>query len=414
MFDSPPLKFASRAVRLPLRAYRAAVRAVNPPKDDRFVTSLLPPVNGAAAKPKRALAHLAVYTDCNAGDTLIPVTLRDLFDAIIGPSRWHGTNLRRLFGQPDVAAFRRSRGIVLGGGGLFLSDTNPNENSGWQWNCPIPVLRAIDVPIALFAVGYNRFRGQADFAPVFREHLTLLAEKCVYIGLRNTGSITSVAEYLPESLHEKLRYQPCMTTLLAKLYPHLFTEAAATNGPIAINCAFDRKERRFGAGGDRILASIAKALGRLAKTRPISFFAHMKSDEEMLPVLDEHNVPYDVVRLYKSDVRDVVAAYRSAAAVIGMRGHAQLIAYGCRTPVVSLASHEKLRWFCRDVELEDLCVDVNDPSLEARLVEATCAALDNREHLIERIRVGQERLWNVTEHNVLDFAAAISEQVPTA
>jgi hypothetical protein len=65
-------------------------------------------------------------------------------------------------------------------------------------------LREIQVPLALFAVGYNRFRGQKDFDPIFTDHLRLLAEKCVYIGLRNHGSIEAVKNYLPQDLHQKV------------------------------------------------------------------------------------------------------------------------------------------------------------------------------------------------------------------
>lgn len=44
----------------------------------------------------------------------------------------------------------------------------------------------------MFAVGYNRFRGQEDFDQFFKEHINLFVEKAEFIGLRNHGSIESI------------------------------------------------------------------------------------------------------------------------------------------------------------------------------------------------------------------------------
>src|SRR5690606_35253924 len=109
----------------------------------------------------------------------------------------------------------KSKGVIIGGSGLFLKDTNPNMLSGWQWSCSLEMLKKIRTPITLFAVGYNRFRNQEDFDPVFSEHLNLLAEKSIYIGLRNQGSIINVEKYLTKENKKKVRYQPCPTTIIS-------------------------------------------------------------------------------------------------------------------------------------------------------------------------------------------------------
>ena len=36
---------------------------------------------------------------------------------------------------------------------------------------------AIDIPIVVFAIGYNRFRGHGDFLSIFDEHISALIEK---------------------------------------------------------------------------------------------------------------------------------------------------------------------------------------------------------------------------------------------
>src|SRR5690606_6593805 len=170
------------------------------------------------------------------------------------------------------------KGVVIGGGGLFLKDTNKNTVSGWQWPCSIEMLEKIKVPVVLYAVGYNRFRGQEEFEPYFRDNIVAFAEKAEYIGLRNYGSINAIKNYLPETLHSKLRYQPCMTTFLSQLYPEL-CEYDNKQDFIAVNAAFDRSHLRFGENIGDILGKTAKVLKEFSNKIPIKFYTHMQTDE---------------------------------------------------------------------------------------------------------------------------------------
>ena len=76
---------------------------------------------------------------------------------------------------------RTADAVVVGGGGLFLSDTNPNRESGWQWRISLDMLEQLEVPLIVFAVGYNRFYGQPDFEPPFSEHVARTIEKSVLL-----------------------------------------------------------------------------------------------------------------------------------------------------------------------------------------------------------------------------------------
>ena len=106
-----------------------------------------------------------------------------MYDRRLGPFQW---KLEDLWEKVSIQTLNRInddvKGLVIGGGGLFLRDTNANQNSGWEWNCSIENLRKIDVPIIVFAVGFNRFRGQEDFDPIFRSHLQELVQKSAFFG----------------------------------------------------------------------------------------------------------------------------------------------------------------------------------------------------------------------------------------
>ncbi|MGB2823006.1 MAG: polysaccharide pyruvyl transferase family protein [Phycisphaerae bacterium] len=350
--------------------------------------------------PKGTLAHVALFTDTNAGDTLLPLCVRDLIAATAGPVQWRTIHAHVSVSNRRVRAINASAGLIIGGGGMFLKDTNPNSASGWQWDCSLEALRNIEVPLAVFAVGYNRFRGQADFDDVFRQHLELLAEKAVFIGLRNHGSMERVQEYRPSALRDRVIYQPCPTTLLRRLYPNLFEAPRPGQPCLALNCAFDREDLRFGRRKVEILRSIALAMKQLSARLPIRYYAHARTDEAMLPVLDDARVPYELVRLYEVPPRAIIEAYRDCAIAVGMRGHAQMIPFGCGVPALSLISHDKLRWFLEDIREPSWGVDVSQDRLAERLVERAGHMLDCRRDVQEAIDQKQRHLWNVSIRNV--------------
>jgi len=356
------------------------------------------------------IEHVAMYTTGNAGDILLPRTVRDAFSIFSSSIDWQGCHAHRVVDKAIVSEINKKNGLLVGGGGLFLCDTNPNGLSGWQWSCGVPELKQINVPIALFAVGYNRFRGQPDFLPVFKEHLRLLAEKCIYISLRNHGSLNAIKQYLPEPLHAKLRYQPCPTTICSKLYPELICEYKKKTkiNTIALNCAFDRIGKRLGEEKDKVLYALALVMKRCVSNGfEVEYFAHGKSDEFMLAYLDRAGVPYRLVKLYDIHPREVLRAYSQVGLSVGMRGHSQMIPFGCGTPILSLISHDKLKWFLDDIGQPQWGVEMLDSNFSENLYGRIVTSFnqkDVRESEIEHIK---NKLYEITEINVADFLSVV-------
>lgn len=356
-------------------------------------------------KGGKTLTHIANFTTNNAGDTYLPVILRDLFN-LSSNVDWKRQHAHSVVNAKTVNNFNRTKGLVIGGGGLFLKDTNPNNLSGWQWSCSLENLEKIKVPIALFAVGYNRFRGQSDFAPIFTEHLRLLTEKSTIIGLRNYGSIESVKQYLPESLHEKLVFQPCMTVLSSFVYGNKGLREVDTPPFVSMNCAFDRSKLRFGDQIGQSLSKLAEGLKRVGKLVPIKYYAHSPADESFLPFLDSFGVHYELVKLYNKSPRAVLDAYRSPLISIGMRGHAQLIPFGSQRPIISIISHNKLRYFLDDIDAPEWGIDIHDEDLADQLVEKVAYMLANMKAVEKSVQEKQQVLWEITQKNVSTIKAA--------
>ena len=362
----------------------------------------VPHIKKYEAKGTLQASHISAFSYANAGDTYLPVVLRDLLNECIGIKSWIDIDVHKFVDDKCLDILNKSDFVVIGGGGLFLSDTCPNPNSGWQWDCSIEMMNKIQKPIIAFALGYNRFRGQCDFKPIFTKHLNAFVEQASFVGIRNHGSIEKLKTYLRKDLHQKLVFQPCMTTLTSLLYPDI-SNYNIKEDFIAINCAFDRKSLR--SASDAYLESIARVAKELSKITRIKIYSHLKSDLEILSYLDRERVKYEVIELV--NVRDILREYSKPRVVIGMRGHAQMIPFGCLTPIVSIISHDKMQWFLDDIGHPDWGADVEDSDFENILLVQSKLAYENYLDRIECIKEAQKHLWQVTANNLKNIKSII-------
>lgn len=356
----------------------------------------------AAAPPGEQLAHVALFADGeeNAGDKVLPEAVRSCFTADTGPDRWHQQHAHLLVDEAALERLNARRAVVVGGGGLFLPDTAPNGNSGWQWNIPDDVLARITAPLAVFAVGYNVFDGQRYRRERFAASLRALVERSAFFGLRNHGSVARVRELLPESLREKVRYQPCPTTVARHLDPRL-AEPAAREDTVLVNCAYDRAGLRFGHDYGHFLAEMAAAIRAVSTSAEVRYAAHMPADERFVDDLRrEHGLTLPVEPLYLLSNDAIRDLYRRTRLVIGMRGHAGMIPFGCGTPVISLVSHPKLAYFLADIDRPDWGVSVHERALGDRLAERARAVLDDHTAAVADVHDRQRLLWSATRDNL--------------
>lgn len=351
--------------------------------------------------------HISAFSYGNAGDTLLPVVLRDLFNMFVGVTKWHDKHVHKLVDKIDIKQYNQDDFIVIGGGGLFLADTHPNDISGWQWNCSLESLHQIEKPIIAFAIGYNRFRGQEDFKPIFTKHLNEFVAKAKFVGIRNHGSIKCLKKYLHNiELQEKLFYQPCMTTLISMIYPHLM-DYTKKEDFIVFNCAFDRQNLR--STDDEYLFSIARVALEMSKVTKIKYFSHMPSDDLALPYFDKIGVKYELVKFV--EVNRIIENYAKARLVIGMRGHAQMIPFGCKTPILSLISHDKMQWFLDDIGHSEWGIDIHDVDFEIKLLEKARLLYYNYKECVALVEEAQHKLWKITMDNFVQINDILNKNI---
>ena len=343
----------------------------------------------------KQVTHITYCLATNAGDTMLSQCVR----RFLRFHKWHIIRVTQEVSEKTIEDINASDALIIGGGGLFLPDTNVNSISGWQWAISEEQISDIKVPIIIFSVGYNYFKGQKP-SEVFVSSLETMIEKASFIGLRNMGSVELVRSFLRDELKEKVIYQPCTTTLIRKIYG---IEIRKNTKNVAFNVAFDREKRRFGENREFILSEIAKAAYEIQKMGyRIVYIAHCDDDFKFLPYLDNLKVNYVVRNLTQSLPRTIIGCYRNIEVTIGMRGHAQMIPFGVGGKIISLGTHDKMKWFLEDVNLTDCYVDLN------RNLESICVRIVNTfkkivlqfpKEMERRLIDEQERLWKISCKN---------------
>jgi hypothetical protein len=412
--------------------------------------------SGADTQLDGGLAHVAGFADPqgNAGDRALADAVQRCFagaPALTGPPArragdaaasgetrggWHELHVHQLFDERRLAEVNATQGLVVGGGGLFLPDAAPNGNSGWQWNISDAVLARIEVPLVVWAVGYNVFEGQTfegqtfegrpDDGPAFGElapgradsssgrfarSLRALVERSAFVGMRNHGSVDRVRELLPDELADRVGWQPCPTAITDLLAdppspiqptePDRPGSASPPPGVVLLNCAYDRAGRRFGDDYGAFLGGLRDWVLRTRERADVWYAAHCADDERFVSDLRrEHGITLPVIALYDLTPAQIYQQYRQAQLVVGMRGHAATIPFGCGTPIVSLTSHPKLGYFLDDIDRPQWGLQVRDPHLGDRLWDVTCDVLDNAPAVAADIAEIRRKLAKVTAHNL--------------
>lgn len=353
----------------------------------------------------KPVVHYGMHVPVNAGDTVLFETVRRTFEQQANVKHWRLKPLWEPVTSSTIAQINReAKAIVIGGGGVFLKDTNPNSNSGWQWNCSNELLREIEVPIILFGVGYNRFRGQGDFDSVFTDSVQQVVDQSVFIGLRNAGSIQNLFPYLREEQRKKLAFQPCPTTNLGYLYPQIAINSLSKlvkNRRIALNMAFDRHDKRFGVQQHQILQKVARAMCEIVRQGwKLDLMIHTSQDAVFKSYLYAEKVPFREVDLYGIPHKAVLKYYQNIPLAVGMRGHSQMIPFGLGGGIISLISHNKLQYFLDDIGHPEWGVEIQSPELEHLLIEKVLDFAKNTTDIEEQIRHAQASLWKVTQENL--------------
>ena len=169
---------------------------------------------------------------------------------------------------------------------------------------------------------------------------------------------------------------------------------------LAFNAAFDRAEHRFGKRADEVLANVAQAvLSANKRGWKIVVAAHKTMDRDIEPYLDSVGVTYDTVDLTGAGSDEVMSFYAEVDFVFGMRGHAQMIPFGLRRPIMSIISHDKMRFLLEDIKRPAWGVEVDAPDIDERLAASLSRIEEDRQAVHKDVALAQQGVWKETMSN---------------
>ncbi|SFG19875.1 Polysaccharide pyruvyl transferase family protein WcaK [Novosphingobium sp. CF614] len=339
----------------------------------------------------------------NAGDTVLYRAVREVFDHQLGPRNWVRRQLRKETTADDVERYNKlASALVIGGGGLMMSETSKPTASGWQWNVTRENVERLTMPIIVYAIGYNQFRGSRSFAGEFDRHIETVVAKSAFFGVRNRGSQQRLLEHLPAELREKVVFQPCPTTVLRRFHAGMQPDHRAPfRKELALNLAFDRADKRYGGQAEQRLGKVANAMRwAVQQGWKIKLAVHGFDDDPAVAFMRSTDVPVEVVRLNLLDWREIVGFYANMPLTIGMRGHAQMIPFGVGNAIISLISHDKLGFFLEDIGHPEWGIEMDDVALDDRLIAAIKAHDDDPEVAHANVDIAQQGLWDTTVRNL--------------
>lgn len=364
---------------------------------------------------KIRLLHIGIHESKNenAGDTVLFDTVRALMDHHLGPCEWSKRQLWEEISAEDINSINQETdGIVIGGGGLLLRDQvgSSTDLSGWQWNISVENIKKIDVPVAVFAIGYNRFRNQKEFNPKFSENINALVAKSGFFGLRNNGSIGRMADYVSPQNHKKIVRQMCPTTVLKSFNRnYMASQLFGTPPLLAINVAFDRQSLRFKGN---IKAQIEKLLqcAHIASTAgwSLAFVAHKHDDLKVLDYIDKQNLKFDIKNLTSCSTEEIIGYYKTVDLSIGMRGHSQMIPFGLGVPIFSAITHDKMRYFLEDIGEPDWGEELSSKDFVSVFTSFFDALHKSPSNVYSRLDTCQKKIWTETQNNMVRISEIFS------
>ena len=343
------------------------------------------------------VTHITYYKCGNVGDTVLSQCVRKTLELLCGIQSWNLISVDKAIDKKLIHTINRSKLLIIGGGGLFLPDSNYNSISGWQWAISSQQLSSIQCPIIIYSVGYNYFRGQTS-NKVFEDSVNNIINHSAFIGLRNRGSIIAINSLLRKPSNN-LIYQPCTTTLIRKIFPNIPVKKKTQN--IAFNVAFDREYLRYGEDKDKILMQISYAIKMLLKMEyKIYYLAHCRGDLQFIKYIDDIKSQVKVIDISEYYPGFIYQLYNKMDCVIGMRGHAQMIPFGLNCEIISLGSHEKMKWFLQDINAEDWYIELREePETIAKRIIELFNNIHDKKKTKNRLISAQNILWKKTLYN---------------
>ena len=324
----------------------------------------------------KALHIYAVNGSRNSGDFFLGPATKHRFKSLVNEDVvWSNFDVRKVVTSKDIKYFNTFDSIVIGGGGLFLPDTNPNNISCWQWACPYELMVGIKSDIYVVGVGWNHFYDQTILMPrgdntevskrshIFKQNIECLLNKSKMFSMRHRGDCEKLRSHVDERYHEKIKFEFCpVVEYIREKYKGFKSEGEYH----AFELKDDRLHRRYNQKPVykvyeelleviHVLQNKGEQVAIMSHDGSRTFYEFAKNSGLVLPLINNA----------VADEGKIIGNYSKVKHLYCTAGHSQMMAYALNIPFTSLITHDKLRYFLEDInEDRPHCFVNNDNILE--------------------------------------------------
>jgi len=265
--------------------------------------------------------------------------------------------------------------LLIGGGGFIMNRREDNSLSGWQWSIKNEDISKIKVPIVVYGIGYNKFNyDNRGFKTQMNESLSLTEKYAKLFSVRNTGT---KEELINRGINpENILVIPDSGMFISprKINANFLNSNRML---IGLNFVSDRPQYTYPDDYNKTKEEIMYNLINACKFF-INNYNALIINIDHIPVLDEEvNILFkkelgeenylvlseELPQIYPPSLVNshfLAYIYKCMNVVIGMRGHSNIISFGMGTPLISMGSHNKNRFFMKDIGEEQYLIDLRD------------------------------------------------------
>jgi len=306
------------------------------------------------------IAHIFVHDVPNAGDMFLKEAVKWSFRNKFSDVTFVDVDLMNVsFTEKHISVLNECDLVVIGGGGLFHK--SGNQTSGWFWDCSLNLMDKIKAPIVVYAVGYDKFRGQVGFdTNLFNKHVEKLLDKSIFFSVRSEGSRTALSKHLPKHLCEKLRVDFCPSISMANTL--VKDKEKINTGKIGLIIPGDFLKNRH-RDSVEFTKNISALCKEITKSKELYLIIHDFCDFWLVSHFISDGIPFKYISLALKQFEETIDVYSQMDAVIGERGHSVMIPFGVGCEVVGIISHDKVKWFLDDVNMPERAIEESDPNI---------------------------------------------------
>jgi hypothetical protein len=313
----------------------------------------------------------------NSGD----INLADSSEKVISKRfpniKWTRKDCRLIYSSEDIELINKNYDfLLLGPGGIFLLDEVNGKGiaelnkkqyaeiknySGYQWIIKKNDFNKIKIPILVFSVGWNQFRNSNIEKEPLLNNLKNLISRANYFSVRHTGDINSIFNFIGE---ESSKIDMCFCPTIINAFDK--KNFVKNSKIIGFQIANDRSSNRYPGGileRDFKFEEIYKTIEYFNKKKYEIHLIDQCVDSTFINWLKNkkyYKKEYKIISIKGKSTDFQNNYYKTLNTLFATRGHAQMIPIALGVNVVSIISHDKLKYFLQDISAINTGIEFSD------------------------------------------------------